>query len=97
MAHLIPTGDHVLIRLDKYEETFGASAIVRPDVAKSKPKWGEIVAAGPGRVSKKGVLIPMSLSVGDRVCVEWRTGADMAIGGREHVMVREPEILAVEG
>jgi len=96
MALLKPTGDHVLVRLDKMEETFGDSVLVRPDVAKDKPKWGEVVAAGPGRYTKKNVLVPMSLLVGDRVCVEWRTGHDLTIGGRDHVMVREPDILAVD-
>lgn len=95
MAHLIPTGDRVLVRLDPMEETFDNTGLIRPDKAKDKPKWGTVVAAGAGRITEKGFLIPMSLAVGDKVCVEWRTGHDLAIKGRDHVMVRESDVLAV--
>lgn len=97
MALLKPVGDMVLVRLDQCDENFGNSVLVRPDVAKDKPKWGTVVAAGPGRHTKKNKWLPMSLVVGNRVCVPWATGHDMTIGGREHVMLHEAEILAVEG
>ena len=97
MAQLKPIGDMVLVRLDRCEENFGDSGLVRPDAAKDKPKWGAIVAAGPGRYTKKNQWVPMSLLVGQRVCVAWQTGHDIAIGGISHVMVHEADILAVEG
>lgn len=43
------------------------SGIVVPDTAKERPEVGTVVAIGPGRISEHGVLIPVSVKVGDRV------------------------------
>lgn len=84
---LTPIADGVLVRLDPLEETFGDSTLVRPDVAKEKPMWGEVL--GVGRRAP-------SVHRGDRVCVPWRSGHDLRIGGRLCVMAREEQILAVD-
>jgi chaperonin GroES len=77
------------------EETFGNSPIVRPDIALERPKTGTVVATGPGRVSKKGKLIPTELTAGDRVVVPWTVGTDLYFDGIAHCALREDEILAV--
>lgn len=84
---LTPVSDRVLVKLDPFEETFGASTLVRPDIAKDKPQWGEALATG----RKVTTVNP-----GERVFVPWATGADFKISGRLHVFVRERDILAVE-
>lgn len=93
---LTPTGDRVVVLLDPLEETFGDSGLVRPDTCAEKPHWGEVIAVGPGRVTRKGVRVPPGVHRGDRVCVPWATGNDIYLNGRLAVNVREAEILAVE-
>lgn len=93
---LTPTTDRVLVRLDPLEENFGDGPIVRPDIAQEKPVWGEAIAVGPGRRGKRGVLLPMTVRRGERVCVPWATGHDLKIGGRLHVFVHERDILLTQ-
>jgi co-chaperonin GroES (HSP10) len=91
-----PYNDYVFVALDRMEETFGDSLIVRSDVAKSKPMWGTVSAIGSGKQVGVNEWIKMGVGVGDRVCVPWRTGADIEIDGIQGVMVRYDDIMAIE-
>lgn len=94
---LTPIADGVLVRLDPLEETWGAdSKLVRPDIGKEKPRWGEVLAVGPGRVTRKGVQVAPAVHRGDRVFVKWATGHDLKIGGRLCVKVAEDQIELVD-
>ena len=90
-----PISDWVFIRLDPIEDIFGDTAIVRPDIAKSKPMWGTVVAVGPGKQVSVNEWIEMDVNVGDHVCIPWHTGADINIGKMQNVIVRYDEIMAV--
>lgn len=93
-----PIRDRVLIKLDHMEDNFGASGVVRPDVAKSRSLWGDVVAVGVGHTIRKAgrgfETVETGLLVGDRVCVPWRTGHDVTIGNMDCVMVRANDIIA---
>lgn len=94
---LTPPLDKVLVRLDPIESTFGDSTIIRPDIAKEKPRWGEVLAVGPGRITRKGIRVEPGVHRGQRVLVPWQVGSDVKIGGRLCVVVSEhKDILAVE-
>lgn len=92
---LTPVINKILVRLDELETTFGDSVIIRPDIAKEKPMWGTIAALNGGFYTRKGVLVNSELTAGARVLCPWRTGHDMKINGRLHIMVDERDILAV--
>jgi chaperonin GroES len=94
---LTPIADGVLVCLDPLETTWGAdSKLVRPDIGKEKPVWGEVLAVGPGRTTKRGVQVAPSVHRGERVFVPWATGHDLKVGGRLCVRVTEGQILAVD-
>lgn len=97
MARIRPISDRVLVKLEPEKKEIGDSGISIPDAATSKPLWGTVSAAGPGRITKKGSFIPMPLRIGDRVCVPWRSGSDMKIGSNEYVMARLNDVIAIEG
>src|SRR6202030_2921584 len=70
-----PLHDRVVVkRVDAESKT--ASGIIIPDTAKEKPSEGEIVAIGPGGRDEAGKLIPIDLTVGDRVLVGKGAGAE---------------------
>jgi len=61
-----PLHDRVVVkRIDAEEKSAGG--IIIPDSAKEKPSQGEITAVGPGGRDEAGKLIPIDLTVGDRV------------------------------
>jgi len=90
-----PLFDFVLIEpLEK--ETTLPSGIVIPDSAKEKPQEGKIIAVGPGKErDEHGKLKPMTVKVGDVVMYKKWGGTEVKIDGKEHLLVREEDLLAV--
>jgi chaperonin GroES len=89
----VPLADRVVVRPLEGEQTT-KGGIYLPDTAKEKPQEGEVVAAGPGRVSDDGTSIPMELAVGDRVIYSKYAGSEYKDGDDEYLILRESDILA---
>ena len=91
-----PLHDRVLIKvLDSEEKTAGG--IIIPDTAKEKPQKGKVVAAGEGRVNDDGKTISLSVKNGDEVIYSKYAGTEYSEGGKEYLIVRESDILAIVG
>lgn len=89
-----PLQDRVIVkRVEEEEKTKGG--IIIPDTAKEKPQEGEIIAAGPGKVTDEGKKIPLEVKVGDRVLFGKYAGTEIKIDGEEHLIMREDDILGI--
>ncbi|HEX7056022.1 MAG TPA: co-chaperone GroES [Bacilli bacterium] len=88
-----PLGDRVVIEAVAKEETT-ASGIVLPDTAKEKPQEGKVIAVGSGTL-KDGVRVPLEVKEGDRVLFSKYAGTEVKYEGRELLIMRESDILAV--
>jgi chaperonin GroES len=89
-----PLYDRLLVkRIEEKEVKQGG--IIIPDTAKEKPMEGKVVAVGTGRVEKDGTKIPLQVKVGDRVLFGKYAGTEIKIEDKEHVILREDEILGV--
>jgi len=80
-SKLIPLADKLVLRPIVQEEVL-SSGIVIPDTAKEKPNQGEIIAVGPGRRDEDGKIVPMDVSVGDRVLYAKYTGQKFGDAGQ---------------
>jgi chaperonin GroES len=89
-----PLGDRVVLEASEKEE-MTRSGIVLPDTAKEKPQEGRIIAAGPGRRLDSGDLVPLEVKVGDKVLYAKYAGTEVKLDGKEYLIVREADILAV--
>lgn len=90
-----PLGDRVVVEVIEQEEKT-ASGIVLPDTAKEKPQEGRVVAVGKGRY-ENGQLVPMEVKEGDRVIFSKYAGTEVKIGDKEYLIMRESDILAING
>ncbi|MFQ5328976.1 MAG: co-chaperone GroES [Thermodesulfobacteriota bacterium] len=89
-----PLQDRILIkRLDEEEMTKGG--IIIPDSAKEKPMEGVIIATGNGKVDDSGKRVPLEVKMGDKVMYSKYSGTEVTIGGAEHLIVREDDILGI--
>ncbi|NOZ63960.1 MAG: co-chaperone GroES [Caldiserica bacterium] len=89
-----PLNDRVLVkRLEAEEKTKGG--IVLPDTAKEKPKMGEVIEVGPGKLGEKGERQPLQIKKGDKVLFESYAGTEVKIEGEEYLIMREDDILAI--
>ncbi|MGH8584169.1 MAG: co-chaperone GroES [Gammaproteobacteria bacterium] len=89
-----PLHDRVLIRRLE-DERKSAGGIVIPDTAAEKPQRGEVVAAGPGKVSEDGKLRPLDVKSGDKVLFGKYSGTEVKVDGQELLVMREDDIMAV--
>lgn len=89
-----PLHDKILVRR-MAEETKTAGGIIIPDSAKEKPQRGEVVAAGKGRITDEGKVMPLDVKVGDKVLFGKYSGTELKLGSAEYLMMREEDILGI--
>ena len=90
-----PLHDRVLVLPKEEGEEKSAGGIIIPDTAKSKPSEGEVKAVGRGKVKEDGSIQPMNVKVGDKVIYSKYAGTEIKIDGKEHLLMKEDDILAI--
>lgn len=88
-----PLSNRVVLKSCEAEETT-KSGILLTGTAKEKPQMSEVVAVGPGEV-RDGLLVQMTVKVGDKVITSKYSGTEVKIDGEEYVIVKEDDILAI--
>ena len=84
-----PLADRVLVEPAAAEQRT-AGGIIIPDTAKEKPQKGTVVAIGNGKKDE-----PLTVKVGDQVLYGKYSGTEMHIEGKDYLIMRESDILAV--
>jgi chaperonin GroES len=88
-----PLGDRIVIKPIEQEEV-SKGGLVLPDTARERPQEGEVIAAGPGRLTDEGSRIPMELAVGDKVLYAKYAGTELKEDDEDYLVLRESDILA---
>lgn len=89
-----PLQDRVIVkRVEEEEKTKGG--IIIPDTAKEKPIEGKVVSVGKGKVREDGKLQSLDVKKGDRILFGKYAGTEVKIGGEDHLIMREDDILGV--
>lgn len=88
-----PLGNRILVKRAEAESSKGG--IFLPDSAQEKPRQGEVLAVGPGKLGKDGAIKPMELSVGDRVLFSNFSGTEVKGMDEEVLIMSEDDVLAV--
>jgi chaperonin GroES len=94
MEKLTPLGNNVIVKPASAEQVTKGGLII-PDTAKEKPQEGEVIAVGPGKRNKAGDVLPMEVSVGDKVIYAKYGGSEIKIGDEKYVLMSESDILAI--
>lgn len=91
---LKPLGDRLVIELVKQEEKT-ASGIVLPDSAQEKPQEGIVIAVGSGRVTESGEKVPPHVKEDDKILFSKYSGTEVKYEGKDLLILRESDVLAV--
>jgi chaperonin GroES len=89
MMNIKPLADRVLVEPSAAEQKT-AGGIIIPDTAKEKPQKGKVVAIGNGKKDE-----PLTVKVGDTVLYGKYAGTEITISGKDYLMMRESDILAI--
>lgn len=90
-----PLGDRVVVEREKEDDTTPGGIII-PENAKEPLTRGRVVATGPGALVD-GKRREPELKRGDRVIFGKYAGTELDRDGRELLVMREDDILAVLG
>ena len=94
MAKLKPLDDRVVVqRLEQQDKTAGG--IFLPEAAKEKPQQGKVIATGPGKLLDTGERAKMNVKKGDVVIFAKYSGSEVEVDGKELLIMRESDLLAV--
>ncbi len=90
-----PLQDRIIVERVE-EETTTAGGIIIPDtVSKEKPQEGKVIAAGKGKVTPEGKVLPLDVKAGDLVLFGKYAGSEIKVDGVEYLIMREDDILGV--
>lgn len=91
-----PLEDRIVVeQLEAESKTKGG--IVLPDSAKEKPQKGKVIATGPGRMLDTGKRAEPSVKKGDTVVYARYGGMEIEVDGKEYIILRESDLLAIIG
>jgi len=90
-----PLADRVIVAPMEQETMKGG--IIIPDTAKEKPQQGKIVAVGPGTVSDNGDRVTPEVKKGDTVLYGKYAGTEVSVDGKDYLILRESDVLAILG
>lgn len=86
---ITPLHDRVIV-LPADAEVKTSSGIYIPDTAKEKPQRGIVYAAGPGKKDE-----PVTVKAGDTVLYGKYAGTEISVEGKDYLIMRESDILAI--
>lgn len=90
-----PLGNRVLIKRSEAKTTKGG--ILLPESSKEKPRQGEVIAVGPGKLDDKGSLKQMTVEVGDIVLFASYAGTEVKSDNTdgEYLILSEDDLLGI--
>ena len=89
-----PLGDRILVKAVEAKEV-KKSGIIIPDTAKEKPQEGEVIAAGKGKITDEGKVIPLDVKVGDKILFGKYSGTEVKIEDVEFLIMHQDDVLGI--
>ena len=90
---LKPLHDYVVLEKVKEEEKT-QSGIILTQKAKDEPSHGTVIAVGPGK-TEDGKLVPVDLKEGQRVIYKKYSGTEVKDEGKDYLLIKAEDILAI--
>lgn len=91
---LKPLFDRVVLSVEKREEKQTAGSILLPAPSEEKSQIGKIIACGEGGIID-GKDIKMQVGIGNRVLFSKFAGTEIKVDGKEYLVIRQTDILAI--
>ncbi len=95
MLKIKPLGNRVLVKRSKAQTSKGG--ILLPDSAQEKPREGEVIATGQGKIDEDGKIEPMHVKAGDRILFGSYAGTEVknVEGDEEYLILSQDDILGI--
>lgn len=88
-----PILDKVVVKVEKNNQTTGGGIILAGGT-KEQPLTAKVIARGPGGMID-GKKVEMYVNPGDKVLIPKHGGTPFTYEGKEYIIIRQEEILAI--
>lgn len=90
-----PLGHRMLVK--RAQKTVSKGGILLPESAQQKPREGEVVAVGPGKLDETGKVRPLDVKVGDRILFSSYAGTEVKNTDQEaeYLILSEEDVLGI--
>lgn len=98
MTTIQPTGDNLIIKIEREEESNQTSSgiyIPKAQGQQHRPEQGEVVAVGPGRILNNGTHIAPGIKAGDHIIFNKFAGTEIESEGDLYLIIKENDVLAI--
>ncbi|MBI4708627.1 MAG: co-chaperone GroES [Candidatus Portnoybacteria bacterium] len=93
---LKPLSDRVIIEPLSNEQKSKGGIILPETASKERPEKGKVIAVGPGKFDEDGEKrIPLGVKKGDVVIFTKYGPSEIKVDGKEYLIAREEDILAI--
>ncbi len=93
MATINPILDKVVVKVRKAEKSM-QGGILLASSSKEQPLTASVIARGPGGMID-GKEVKMYVNSGDTVLIPRHTGTEFTLEGKEYIIIRQADILAI--
>ena len=90
-----PLADYILIEPIKEEEKTKSGILLPQTAEKERPEQGRVIAVGFGKRTKEGNTIPISVKPGQKVLFTKYGPNEIKVDGKEYLIAKEEDILAI--
>lgn len=90
-----PLSNNIIIEQLKEEEKTKGGILLPQSAEKERPQQGKVISAGPGKTNNQGKVIPMNVKKGDMVLFSKYSPHEIKIEGKEYLVLKEEDILAI--
>jgi chaperonin GroES len=94
---LQPVGDRLILREIDADEKVGNIHLPPTAAREFDSTQGLVIAAGEGRTTLEGALVPLAVKVGDRVVFDGKDALLVRVAGQKFVALREQHVIAIVG
>ncbi len=91
-----PLGDRIVVERDE-AQSVSTGGIYLPETAKNKPSRGIVACTGNGKLLKDGSYAELQVKAGDHVLFLSYAGEEFKLDGKEYLLLREEDVLAIIG
>ncbi len=88
-----PLGNRLVVRRKEAKATKGG--ILLPEAAQEKPRQGEVLAVGPGKIDDQGKRHAVELQVGSEILFSSYAGTEYKTEEGDFLILSEDDVLAV--
>jgi chaperonin GroES len=92
---LNPMGDRLLLEVEEEKEISVGGILIPATVQQGNDLTGKVLFTGAGEKNKDGVVIDMTVKVGDKVLFPKSLAQDITINGKKYFIVKEKDVYGV--